>query len=309
MNAPSPDARDALPVYSLVCRRDLEMGIVCLRSFVACCRDNVRLIAVSDGSLSPDELQRLAREIPQATLLTRQALAAEIEPDLAAFPHCRAFRAVHAWGAKLIDIPVLARGDLGFIDSDILFVRPFRGLDRRAIGDVDFAYMRSYANIYSLDLPQRLRRRGRPPLVDRCNSGLMFISRRAYCLPVLEEFLADVERHGNILLAEQTGFAALAARCRSGYFSQAQAVFPFFPHGPRVGGGDEAVAVHFVGGSRHLLDGYVAARAQPCAAGASPPATLAVRRSRPLRLHSHLYDTLRHRLYRRQWVREGLIRA
>ena len=292
-----------LPVFSLVCKRDLATAVVCLRSFADHCRDDVRLTVVSDGTLDEPDLAAVRAAVPSAAVIDRAEVAAVVDPAVAGRPNCRTFRGIHAWALKLIDLPVYAAGrPFAFVDSDVLFVRDFTGLDRRAIGDVDLAYMHSYANIYSLGLAQRFRRWGRTPLADRCNSGLLYVAAGAYDLDFVEHFLDDVERNAHVLLAEQTGWAALAARTRSGPFDRRQVTFPFDRPSP------DAVAVHFVGATRHLLGRASPDHSPDDGNAAPPPARLVVRPGSRLRLPGHLWDIVRHRLLIRRCRRLDLMR-
>ncbi len=256
-----------LPVFSLVCKRDLATAVVCLRSFADHCRDDVRLTVVSDGTLDASDLAAVRAAVPAAAVVDRSVLAAVVDPVVAGRPNCRTFRGIHPWALKLIDVPVYAAGrPFAFVDSDVLFVRDFTGLDRGPAGDVDLAYMHSYANIYAMTLPQRFRRWGRTPVADRCNSGLLYVGAGAYDLDFVERFLNDVERNAHVLLAEQTGWAALAARARrSGAFDRRQVVFPFGP-------------------ARDRARGVAGGRRRPLRRGRPPPAGRPeTRRRRPRR--------------------------
>jgi hypothetical protein len=65
-------------------------------------------------------------------------------------PALRAFRQANPLALELIDIPLLAGGDLAYCDSDVLFLRPFTGLFRFPGADVGAVFMSDRQNAYSV---------------------------------------------------------------------------------------------------------------------------------------------------------------
>jgi hypothetical protein len=296
-----------LPVFSLLCHRDIEMALICLGSFARHCKDSFQLTVLSDGSLTTEDMKRL-REIDGLKVAPREEVEGPVLDALARHPHCAAFRKIHPWALKLIDAPLLAGGDFAYLDTDILFLRAFRGLDRRGLDEIDLAYMRSYANVYSFSLWERIRRERNLKLVERCNAGLLFARETAYRLDDIEEFLGRISRHTRPLLAEQTAWAMLAARVNSGHFADDQVVFPAYWLGCRSAAWRRAVvAVHFLGGSRHNLPRFVEEHSKP-AVEVTEPALLRVTASRRLGLVAQAYDVAHHRLLLRSWRGKGYCR-
>lgn len=299
-------AHDRLNVFTLACHRDVDLAATCLGSLVAHCKDDIALTAVSDGSLTPDDCRRLLDAVPGLTVLERSDLDSAVEPALCEFPHCRKYRQWCPWALKLLDIPLYARGDFVYIDGDILFLRDFDGLGCGADCRFDLVSMYSYANIYSFAFTDRLMPAFGPPLVHRLNAGFLVVRQSAFRLDLVERFLGTGERHQRPFLLEQTAWAALGAATSSGHFDPAQVSFPHIGLDSRLRLKWRPVAMHFLGGTRHLVP-------QVKAAAASwprdvPPVHLAVRPSARLTRGRMLLDVCQHRLLLRRCRRAAVVR-
>lgn len=285
---------EPLQVFSLVCRRDIKTSIPALTSITRHLKDPHTLTLLSDGSLSPENEREFAAKLPLARLIGRSELDSLVTPMLNAYQRCKKFRARWPWALKLIDLQVLAAGNFGFIDSDVLMVRNFNGFDA-ATEHYDIVHMRSYANIYCVSLTERARLAKHWPCVDRFNSGFMFVRHGRMNLDLIEEALAALGVTAEMPLAEQTVWAMAAARMHGvGFFDARQIAFPqTLPVKP--------LAVHYIGGTRALLE--IAALKERCSHSEEPPEKLRIYPSENGNLMSGVLDVVRHSWILHRWKR------
>lgn len=104
-----------------------EAAIVCLGSLHHFCSDPIELTVLSDGTLSPEQRDRLTR-LPHTRMADDSRLKEDVAARLASFPLLRKTYEENVYLKKLVDIPILAGQACCFIDSDILFFRPVGGL-------------------------------------------------------------------------------------------------------------------------------------------------------------------------------------
>lgn len=236
------------PVASLLGSAQVPVALPCLGSLVAASADPLALRLHDDGTLTPADRERLAAALGEPAYLARREADERVEELLARYPHCRRFRAGNPLGLKLFDTVLLAPSDeVAFVDSDVLFLRPFSGLFTRPLG-VDALFMQDRQNAYTVRSWHRLRE-PRLRLPCRLNSGILAFDRRAFDLDLLEWFFARPAWQRPVVWAEQTAWALLAGRVETSLYDGAQCVIPA-PPAPLPAG---AVAVHFVSPVRHLL--------------------------------------------------------
>lgn len=238
-----------LPVYSLVCHRDVSQAILCLGSFINYIREPITLHLVDDGSLTPDDHAALQQHFPQATILPPHAFGS-LDARLAPYPALTQARQHYVMCRKLFDIPLIDNSPKLILDSDILFLRPFHGI-HDAIASHPFICMRDLQSAYSPSLLARLRLRLKGlPLGSHCNCGFLAIDPAIIDLPLLESFFQNPAHHRHPALVEQTAWALLAARQPSYAYWDPQAVaFPPADLNPSA----HTIAWHFASDFRALL--------------------------------------------------------
>jgi len=296
-----PDIR----IFSLLCHRDVELASRCLPSLVRHCRDPIELLGIDDGSLTQEDADHLLAAVPGLSIHRRCEIREQIDARLADYPLCRKYREWCPWATKLFDIPLYANGDFGFIDSDILFLRDFRGLENGPDWGGNIVSMHAYANVYSFALRDRFSRAPFVPLIARFNSGFLLVRRHAYDLDLIERFLHAAQGHPRQLLMEQTAWAVLAAHTQSAHFSKRQVTFPHTALNSARKLRWLPVAVHFVGGTRHLIT-EVEADARHWDREPEP-AKLTITRSVRLTAAAQLIDVCSHRLLVQKCRRTGVI--
>lgn len=296
-----------LKTFSLLCHRDVELASQCLPSLVRYCRDPIELWGLDDGSLTPDDIEVLQARVPGLSILRRCQIKAEIEARLRDYPLCRKYREWCPWAAKLFDIPLWADEDYAYIDGDILFLREFAGLDNGRRCGAGIVSMHAYANVYSFGLRVRLARGFGFPLIARFNAGFLFVRRSAFDLDLIERFLHGAQGHDRPSLLEQTAWAVMAAHTESGCFNRRQIAFPQMVLDSQRRLKWRPVAIHFLGGTRHLIP-EVAADAQDWTPEPEP-IQLSIEKVVRLTPATQIIDVCSHRLLLRKCRRSGVIRS
>lgn len=238
-----------LTVSTLLCHRDMAMGLRCFRSLVDNSQEPVEFVIHDDGSLDAEDKSLLldsARSgIRVARIIPRPEADAIIGARLAAYPHCAALRKRQAYGLKLFDVPFLnAAPVVRYMDSDVLFLRPIQGLFAMR-DDQDCVFMQDHQNAYALRPWHLLSPGMRIP--QKINSGLFALRPEMMDLDRTEWLLAkDLAVFHKLPWFEQTCWAWLASRHNGHVWDGAQiqvieetTVFD-----------DTLVAAHFVTPSR-----------------------------------------------------------
>lgn len=240
----------SLPIYTLLCSRDIDRALGCLGSLHRFCRDPFRHTIIDDGSLTPRDIERLHEAIQPIEILSREETEDRVGPMLRGKPNCQAYRERQCFALKLFDPAILSPGGFVHCDGDILFLRPFEGLDRRRFGGEDIVFMKDRATVYSVGYRDRHFRSDRVKLPQNVNAGFMYAGPGAFDLDFIEWYFGREEFYRYFPVIEQTAWAALGGRCRPYYFDPVQVAFPR----PIKELRDDCVCLHFVSPVRHHLD-------------------------------------------------------
>jgi hypothetical protein len=235
-------------VSSLICHRDVAMGIECLGS-MARSVDDIRFTLHDDGTLTGEDRAVLRRALPVDVIVERRDADEAMTEKLGRYPACRRARGENVLMLKLLDVALRSDGDIRYCDTDVLFIRPAVGLFEspgRAV------FMHDIDNGYAVR-PWQLWP-GNGVRLPRClNSGLFAFPRVQFDLDYLE-WLLSRERFRRIFAhiavwAEQTCWAALAFRagCRLWDPRRIAVVDPKWTLSERT------VAAHFVSSARDRL--------------------------------------------------------
>jgi hypothetical protein len=247
----------ALSVSTLLCHRDVAMGLRCFRSLADYSEEPVAFVIHDDGSLD-DEDRSLLLDVSRsgiqvARIISRRDADAVIRDRLAAYPYCAALRARQAYGLKLFDVPFLSDAPVvRYMDSDVLFLQPLRGLFSMR-DDQDCIFMQDHQNAYALRPWHLLAPGMRIP--QKINSGLFALRTKIMDLDRTEWLLAkDLPVFHKLPWFEQTCWAWLASRHAGHVWDgrqiqviEATTVFD-----------DSLVAAHFVTPSRGRLGEFPA---------------------------------------------------
>jgi hypothetical protein len=234
-------------VRTLICHRDVDTGIACLRSLVRFSLEPLRLVVHEDGSLTESDVARLSSELPGLRMVYRRHADDLLNDLLKHHRRCYEYRYQQPFALKLLDVPLLSDEDIAFTDTDVLFLRPFRGLFRWPDEVTAAVFMADCREAYSVR-PWHLVGRNKVRLPSRVNVGMFLLRKRAHDLDFLEWCLGRAEFQQVTNWIEQTCWAALGshAGCRLWDERHIAVMRPGMPYA-------EKVAVHFVSGTRRLL--------------------------------------------------------
>lgn len=290
------DSSAPLPVVrSLLGHGNIEMSLQCFASLRRCHRPGFQFCLYDDGTLTEADRDRLRAALSPVTFVSRAEIGDAIDTRLARYPACRAYRSEQVYAAKILDVPLHSDGSCVFVDSDILFLKPFTGFERVRAECPQPVFMQDIWDTYSMrywELLNPLRVR----LVQRLNSGVMMLDTASLDLDLLEWFLSR-PRPAHFSHFEQTFWSALVRRDGGKLLAPEQVGYP--PSGGQPGS-EGAVAWHFVGTLRAGFEDLEKAAAADAAAQRLPAVDLRVFRPRTLTFPSYL----RSRWNKQRWVRE-----
>ncbi len=250
-------------VASLLGRAQVAMAISCLGSLLTKSHDPLGLRLHDDGTLGPEERERLAVALGNPEIVSRSEADDRTAPWLKNRPALAALRRRHPLFLKLVDLIALApdgptsEESVAYVDADVLFVRPLVNLFVDLPRNQGAVFMADVQNAYSVRSWHLLFER-RLQLPARLNSGLFQFRRDAFDPDLLEWFAAKPEYQFSAPWIEQTAWALLAAKARCSLYDADQIVIPA-PSGPLP---LAAVALHFVGPVRARLAEALAAPAR-----------------------------------------------
>jgi hypothetical protein len=241
----------AFPIYTLLRHCDVSMGLSCLATLRRFARDAFQHVILDDGTLTEADRDGL-HGLGPIRIVPRNEADDLVMPLLRTKPNCARFRSDHPFALKLIDPPLLNSGRFALCDCDIVFLRPFAGLDREVVraGHEDIVFMRDRKTAYSVSFASRHWGLSRVRMPEFVNAGLLYVGPRTFDLDFVEWFLGRPEYRRSIWVLEQTAWAALGGRVRAHFFDPEQVAFPGV--GPLL---DSArVALHFISPFRDRLE-------------------------------------------------------
>jgi hypothetical protein len=248
---PLPDHRYWM-VATLVCHAHMAMALDCLGSLRRLSADPISLQLHDDGSLTGDDIARLLDKLGPLRILRRAEADERTGELLKVYPAARAFRAKSVLALKLLDAPLLCSAPvLTYCDSDILFLKRFKGFNQLLRDGISGIFMLDRENSYSLRSWQKLMS-SKTMLPSRVNTGLFAFQRQAYDLDYIEWFVSRKEHTGIVPMLEQTAWAALGMRSGCRLFDPAQV--RVMREGEDTTG---LVVGHFTARTRHLLSAFV----------------------------------------------------
>lgn len=253
MNTNGPER---LTVRTMLGTRQVPLALRCLDSLQREARHPLAFVLHDDGSLTPDDRARLAERIVHCVIVDRREAGEQVAERLRRHPRCARFRQENILGLKLFDAPLLSQDRTRFCDTDILFTRPVRCagyfLDE---SPHPFVAMRDYRDSYAVSFERwpLLRRHG-IRLPSRFNSGMFSFGPAVYDLDYME-WLLDLDARTGLFdsmpfWAEQTIYAALAARAGCGYIDPPQCGVAHRANFRRV---RRAAIIHLAGPTKALM--------------------------------------------------------
>jgi hypothetical protein len=110
----------------------------------------INLLIHDDGTLTRADREKLMARVTGAGILSREEADSFVQPLLKRYPKCRAYRELHPFALKLIDMALMQSEELAYCDSDVLFVRPHKGLFSWPDLKTSAIFMQDIQDAYSL---------------------------------------------------------------------------------------------------------------------------------------------------------------
>ena len=96
------------------------MAVICLNSLLATSQEKLQLVIHDDGSLTDEDQALIRGELPKALVVSRDQADGELARPLEAFPTLKQARPKLPHLLKILDVPMLCRGEnVSFVDSDV----------------------------------------------------------------------------------------------------------------------------------------------------------------------------------------------
>jgi hypothetical protein len=234
-----------------------------MSSFSLCCQDSFLVNVVGDGSLTLED-KRAIKDIVSPCCVSFPRIEDNSSRRKDIFkqrPNLESHYNKSPLTKKIVDIPFLIDGPYLYIDSDVLFFRPFRGVDLRG-SDVDFAYMGDVRNAYSIHTSDLIRTVNKIPFVRHLNSGFFYLKSNDWIdFDLCEKIASQEQFQRHIPHLEQGYWAALAAKksATSVCFDTRQIAFPKLDLTLPT----ECVANHFAGLYRPLVENFPSEASHP----------------------------------------------
>jgi hypothetical protein len=262
-------------VATLLGHAHVEMALACLGSLLRCSTDPLFLRVHEDGTLTVEDREALRAGLGDLEFISRAEADERAADLLAGRPHLRALRGANPLALKLIDIPILAEGDLAYCDSDVLFLRPFSSLFRFPGPDTGAVFMSDRQNAYSVR-SWHLLAQPRLAIPCRVNSGILLFRTRFYDPDLLEWYFSRPEFGFAPVWSEQTAWALLGWRAGCRLWDPRLIRLPE----PGEEGPGDAVALHFVSPLRRLLPRFLERSPDRAGEPPVPVGTVPARRCR-----------------------------
>ncbi len=226
---------------TLLGHKGLDFSIECLQSFLQHSGDEILLEIFEDGSITDEDEAKLLSNLRNSVVIRKAVRDAKLEPLLADYPACKAYRNSTNYAQKIFDVMLFDDRDVFYIDSDIYFLKKFAlpAMDEMPV------FMWDTQNAYSLTPVDLLKIN--IPIFPNVNTGLFYFPKNLFDLAFVEQLLQDgVINKGikkGIPWLEQTIWSFLAAKSRSiSYFDCKQVIMADFV----LKNDADTIAVHLV---------------------------------------------------------------
>ena len=260
---------------TLLCHRDVDLAIHCLNSVVHLSADPVLLVIHEDGSLTSADRFKLAEALPWLRILDRSDADLIMDELLAPYPNARAFRQSSVWGLKLLDVVLAETGLCFYLDSDIRFFRPFRGLFVDAATKNRCVFLRDTVwQAYSIR-PWHLLDSRSLRVASGINTGMTLFDPHVYDLDFVDWFLGQLDWRVIPAWTEPTCWAALALRA-DGHAVDPMQITNLYPSAIVT---DKTIGGHFLSSYRATWDTLLK---RPLQDTTAMPVDLRFHRLRPL---------------------------
>ncbi len=202
---------------TLTCKRDLEMALGCLKSFLDNVEGVAKLRVFDDGSLGEADLERFLALDNRFEVVPYARRTPEVLELLSERPNAMRLRGEHPLNQKLLDVCLLSGDPVHFIDSDVLFIRKLRMAD---LAGRDAFLLRDDDHGYSGRLLDLLNFFGQMPCWG--NTGFFRLPRERYDLDLIDALADRPELRTFAGLVEQTVLSKFLSNGACVYISDRQ---------------------------------------------------------------------------------------
>jgi hypothetical protein len=201
-------------VRSLLCHRDVDLAVHCFESVLSLSADPVEMVIHEDGSLTEADCALIQEKLPGSRIVPRKHADEVMREKLRGHPNALNFREGSVWGLKLLDVVLAEPGMCLYMDGDIRFFRPFRGLFTDEATRGRCVFLRDTVwQAYSIR-PWHLTDKRGLQVVSGINTGLTLCDPEVFDLDYVDWFLAQSDWRVIPAWTEPTCWAALAMRAK-----------------------------------------------------------------------------------------------
>lgn len=221
-------------VQTLVGGKEINFYIECLKSLIGFCKDPIKLLLHTDGSLTSNDKDRVLSMLGDNTVSfsdAKKCKEATLD-QLKGKPNCQMIRNNSLWGIEFFD-PLFVDNHEQYsfyIDADILFIKPFKGLfDKDVVKSGALFLKDAQWDAYSMRPWHLLGSKKKLQIVQGITTALVCWDKSVIDWDYLEWFLGENQFHGLkewILPSAQSG---LAARCSARTIASSQ-VLNMYPN-------------------------------------------------------------------------------
>ena len=214
------DSPTPLVVQSLIGKKQVDFYIRCLNSLLENCQEQIELLLHSDGSLTEeDQFHMLSKfEHKKVSFSKTKDSAQKTLDQLRGRPNCQKFRKESIWGMEFFD-PLFANTDDShsfYIDADILFRKPFKGLFDREVVKGGAIFLRDIQwDAYAIRPWHLFSWKRKLKIVHGITTALVCWDKRVIDWDYLEWFLGLTSCHKIPEWVMPTAQAGLAVHCNS----------------------------------------------------------------------------------------------
>lgn len=250
---PSVPADETLPfsVHTLICQRDLRMGICAAKSLNLVCENALPWVFHDDGTLTPSNCSLLRHHFPGSRIITYQESLTYARKQFGTPSDSKIaeYREKKVLMLKLLDIGHWAKDSrILFIDTDVLFFsKPSAFLQSAFDVNSTNCFNKDHETAYIFD-PVDIKKICGVEVKEKINSGLFSVNKNIFNFELVEKWLNQLplELPFNIHRMEQTLFAMLASASSSGVHHLPEEYNVSY-HKPV----ENAICKHYVGRIRH----------------------------------------------------------
>lgn len=236
-------------VYTLLCKRDLAMGLVTIPKILKFLQVGQKLVVIDDGSFDEETIGTISALAPNIEVLTRSKREERVLKLLGNRPNCIKYRNDFPFAFKLIDIPLIAAEDsprYTYTDGDIIYLKDCEDYFNRDVN----TYLRTDAIKLSFKLQHGLLKyKWKIPM--RFNAGYLCYDTKDYDLDFVEKYLGMPDVRHMPWVSEQSCWALIFGRAGKSLCPKEN---EFVCRENFTGPQPDTLAIHLIGNLKNRLN-------------------------------------------------------